>query len=72
VDQVLERAELIQKVKEPVADEYELLRDGQTLFMYLHLAAPQECTDGFLRKNVTAIAYETVSATAATLPLLAP
>ncbi|GAA1195781.1 alanine dehydrogenase [Pseudonocardia alaniniphila] len=70
--EVWERADLVLKVKEPVAAEYELLRDGQTLFTYLHLAASQECTDALLRKNVTAIAYETVSAPDGTLPLLAP
>jgi alanine dehydrogenase len=71
-DEVWGRADLVLKVKEPVAAEYELLRDGQTLFTYLHLAASRECIDALLRKNVTAIAYETVSAPGGTLPLLAP
>jgi len=71
-DEVWGRADLVLKVKEPIAAEYELLRDGQTLFTYLHLAASRECTDALLRKNVTAIAYETVTAPDGTLPLLAP
>jgi alanine dehydrogenase len=64
-------ADLIMKVKEPIASEYPLLRSGQILFTYLHLAASKECTDALLKSGTTAIAYETVEING-TLPLLAP
>ena len=59
------RAELIVKVKEPVAEEYGLLDKSKTLFTYLHLAANRPLTDALLQSGVTAIAYETVTRTAA-------
>jgi alanine dehydrogenase len=65
------RAELVVKVKEPLANEYALLRTGQTLFTYLHLAASRELTDALLQSGVTAIAYETVTRNHR-LPLLEP
>lgn len=65
-------SELILKVKEPVASEYGLMRDGQVLFTYLHLAASRDCTEAVLRSGVTAIAYETVQLGTRALPLLAP
>ncbi|WP_280447626.1 alanine dehydrogenase [Nocardia cyriacigeorgica] len=71
-DAVWASAELVLKVKEPIAQEYHRLRDGQVLFTYLHLAASRECTDAILRSGTTAIAYETVRAPDGTLPLLAP
>jgi len=71
-DDVWEAADLILKVKEPIAEEYGRMRDGQTLFTYLHLAASRECTDALLRQGVTAIAYETVQTPDGALPLLAP
>ncbi|MFG1792064.1 alanine dehydrogenase [Nocardia sp. NPDC049149] len=71
-DQVWGDAELVLKVKEPIAEEYSLLRRGQVLFTYLHLAASRECTDAILRSGITAIAYETVRAADGSLPLLAP
>ena len=64
-------AELVVKVKEPLASEYALLRRGQTLFTYLHLAASRELTDALLQSGVTAIAYETVTRNHR-LPLLEP
>ena len=64
-------ADLILKVKEPIAAEYNYLRAGQILFTYLHLAASKECTDALLKSGTTAIAYETVELNG-TLPLLAP
>ena len=64
-------ADLIIKVKEPIASEYGLLRREQILFTYLHLAASIECTKALLQSGVTAIAYETVSKDGAA-PLLAP
>jgi alanine dehydrogenase len=65
-------AEMVLKVKEPVADEYALLREGQVLFTYLHLAADRTLTTVLLDRGVTAIAYETVQTSDGTLPLLAP
>jgi alanine dehydrogenase len=64
-------ADLIVKVKEPVPGEYALLRSGQTLFTYLHLAANRELTDALLKSGATAIAYETVTHNHR-LPLLEP
>jgi alanine dehydrogenase len=65
-------ADLLLKVKEPVAEEYGFLRAGQTLFTYLHLAASKECTDALVASGTTAIAYETVQTADGALPLLAP
>ena len=65
-------AELVLKVKEPVASEYELMRERQTLFTYLHLAADRALTEQLLDRKVTAIAYETVELPDRSLPLLAP
>ncbi len=64
--------ELVHKVKEPVEQEYDRMRPGQTLFTYLHLAASKPCTDALLDRKVTAIAYETVELPDRSLPLLAP
>lgn len=71
-DDVWAEGDLILKVKEPVASEYDRMRDGQVLFTYLHLAASRPCTEALLEKNVTAIAYETVQTPDGRLPLLAP
>ena len=65
-------AELIVKVKEPQPAEIALLRHGQILFTYLHLAADKAQTRGLLKSGATCIAYETVTDRAGTLPLLAP
>ena len=70
-DEVWSKAELVLKVKEPIAAEYKRMRSGQTLFTYLHLAASKECTDALINSGITAIAYETVEVNGA-LPLLAP
>jgi alanine dehydrogenase len=64
--------DLILKVKEPVPSEYPLMREGQTLFTYLHLAANQGLTDELVKRKVTGIAYETVELPDHSLPLLAP
>jgi alanine dehydrogenase len=69
---VWEQADLLLKVKEPIAPEYELMREGQVLFTYLHLAASRPCTEALLSSGTTAIAYETVQAADGSLPLLAP
>ena len=65
-------AELLLKVKEPIAAEYPRLRAGQVLFTYLHLAADRPLTDALLASGITAIAYETVQLPSRALPLLAP
>ena len=64
-------AEMIVKVKEPIEPEYKLMRKGQVLFTYLHLAASRPCTDALLASGTTAIAYETVQI-GRSLPLLQP
>jgi alanine dehydrogenase len=64
--------DLILKVKEPVPAEYDEMREGQTLFTYLHLAANRELTDELVKRKVTGIAYETVELPDHSLPLLAP
>jgi alanine dehydrogenase len=71
-DDVWTAADLLLKVKEPIAEEYDRLRGDQTLFTYLHLAASKECTDALVASGTTAIAYETVQAADGALPLLAP
>ncbi|MEH1031546.1 alanine dehydrogenase [Micromonospora profundi] len=71
-DEVWDAAELVLKVKEPIAEEYHRMREGQVLFTYLHLAASKECTDALIDRRVTGIAYETVELPDRSLPLLAP
>jgi alanine dehydrogenase len=71
-EQVWSDADLLLKVKEPMPAEYELLRHGQILFTYLHLAASRACTDALLTSGTTSIAYETVQTADGALPLLAP
>jgi alanine dehydrogenase len=71
-DEVWATADLVLKVKEPIAEEYHRLRKDQTLFTYLHLAASKECTDALIESGTTAIAYETVELPNRALPLLAP
>ena len=66
------RAELIVKVKEPQPAEIALLRRGQVLFTYLHLAADRAQTEGLLKSGATCVAYETVTDRFGALPLLAP
>lgn len=70
-DAVFARAELVVKVKEPLPSEYDLLRPGQILFTYLHLAANPELTLALLESGATCIAYETVEVNRR-LPLLEP
>lgn len=68
---VFEQAELIVKVKEPQPEEYSLLRKGQMLFTYLHLAASRSLTEALMKSGVTALAYETIEVNRR-LPLLEP
>jgi alanine dehydrogenase len=70
--EVFERAEMVIKVKEPQPAECEMLRQGQVLFTYLHLAADPVQARGLMKSGVTAIAYETVTAPNGSLPLLTP
>ncbi len=71
-DAVWERADLVLKVKEPIAEEYHRMRGDQLLFTYLHLAASQECTRALMAAGTTSIAYETVQLPDGSLPLLFP
>jgi alanine dehydrogenase len=71
-DDVWDSADMILKVKEPVAEEYSRLREGQTLFTYLHLAADRPLTDELVARRVTSVAYETVQLPSGSLPLLYP
>jgi alanine dehydrogenase len=71
-EDVWQDSELILKVKEPIAIEYDRMQPGQVLFTYLHLAASRDCTRALLNRKVTGIAYETVQLSNGTLPLLAP
>jgi len=64
--------DLILKVKEPIASEYPMMREGQTLFTYLHLAANRPLTEELVKRKITGIAYETVELPDHQLPLLAP
>ncbi|MBM3467872.1 MAG: alanine dehydrogenase [Alphaproteobacteria bacterium] len=70
--EVFEKADMIIKVKEPQPQEYGLLRNGQILFTYLHLAPDPEQAEGLIRSECIAIAYETVTDHFGSLPLLAP
>lgn len=70
--EVWTRAEMIVKVKEPIASEYPLMREGQILFTYLHLAADEPLTNALVDQGVQAIAYETVQLPNGNLPLLTP
>jgi len=71
-DDVWGTGDLILKVKEPVEPEFHRMREGQTLFTYLHLAADKRLTEELVARKVTAIAYETVELPDHSLPLLAP
>ena len=71
-DQIYAAAELLVKVKEPLAQERKKLKPGQVLFTYLHLAPDPQQTNDLLASGVIAIAYETVTSPQGTLPLLTP
>src|SRR5215475_8812648 len=68
---VFEKSDLVVKVKEPLPQEYPLLRQGQILFTYLHLAASRSLTEAMLKSGVTGLAYETIEVNKR-LPLLEP
>jgi alanine dehydrogenase len=69
---IYRQAEMVLKVKEPLPTEYGLLRPGQILFTYLHLASSQELVRALLRSDVVALGYETVQTADGALPLLVP
>ena len=71
-DDVWADAEMVLKVKEPVAEEYHRMREGLLLFTYLHLAADRPLTEELTKRKVTGIAYETVQLPSGGLPLLYP
>ena len=71
-EEVFETAEMIIKVKEPQANERAMLREGQILYTYLHLAPDPEQTKDLVKSGATCIAYETVTSPRGGLPLLAP
>ncbi|OFZ31204.1 MAG: alanine dehydrogenase [Bdellovibrionales bacterium RIFCSPHIGHO2_01_FULL_40_29] len=70
--EVYAKADMIMKVKEPLPDEYELLRENQILYTYLHLAAEPKLTKVLCERNVKSIAYETIQLENGSLPLLTP
>ncbi len=72
VDEVWSAADMILKVKEPIAEEYARFRRGQIVFTYLHLAAVPELTAALRKAEVIAVAYETVQRPDGSLPLLTP
>jgi alanine dehydrogenase len=69
---VWRRADLIVKVKEPLPDEWPMLRDGQIVLTYFHFAADETLTRAVMKSGITAVAYETIKDTRGTLPLLTP
>jgi alanine dehydrogenase len=70
--EIYNRAEMVMHVKEPLAPEYDLIRPGQIVFTYLHLAANLELTQSLIKSNSVCIAYETIQKTDGSLPLLTP
>jgi alanine dehydrogenase len=69
---VFAKSDMIVKVKEPLPEEYDLLREGQILYTYLHLAADERLTKALLERKIVGIAYETIQPADGSLPLLAP
>ncbi len=70
--ELFKKSDMILKVKEPLSSEYDLFKEGQLLFTYLHLAAEPALTDALLGKKITGIAYETIQLENGSLPLLTP
>lgn len=69
---VFDKSDMIVKVKEPQKQEYDLFKEGQILFTYLHLAADKPLTEALMEKGVTAVAYETIQKADGSLPCLKP
>jgi len=70
--EIFEKADMIMKVKEPLAKEYGFIREGQILFTYFHFAAAKELTEAMMKTKCIAIAYETIEKADGSLPLLNP
>lgn len=70
--EIFKESDIIVKVKEPIEEEYELFKENQILFTYLHLAANVPLTELLIKKKITSIAYETVQLDNGSLPLLTP
>jgi alanine dehydrogenase len=70
--EIFQRADMVMHVKEPLPSEYDLIREGQILFTYLHLAAAEELTRILVRSKAVCIAYETIQKADGSLPLLTP
>jgi alanine dehydrogenase len=70
--EIYDKADMIVKVKEPLPEEYPLLREGQILYTYLHLAADERLTKALMERKIVGIAYETIQPADGSLPLLAP
>lgn len=70
--QIYAEAEMVMHVKEPLPSEYDLIREDQIIFTYLHLAANQELTDALMKSGSICIAYETIQKSDGSLPLLKP
>jgi alanine dehydrogenase len=70
--EIFDKADMIIKVKEPLPEEYPLLREGQILYTYLHLAADERLTKALMERKIVGIAYETIQPADGSLPLLAP
>ncbi|MEO1011879.1 MAG: alanine dehydrogenase [Bacteroidota bacterium] len=72
IDQVYAHSDMIVKVKEPISEEYDLIREGQIVFTYFHFASSEALTKAMIRRKAVCIAYETVEDKEGTLPLLTP
>jgi alanine dehydrogenase len=70
--EIFERAEMVMHVKEPLPAEYDLIREDQIVFTYLHLAAAEELTHALIKSKAICIAYETIQKADGSLPLLTP
>ncbi|MGZ3699710.1 MAG: alanine dehydrogenase [Bdellovibrionota bacterium] len=70
--EIFDKSDMIVKVKEPLPEEYPLLREGQILYTYLHLAADERLTKALMERRIVGIAYETIQPSDGSLPLLAP
>jgi alanine dehydrogenase len=72
IKSVYAKAEMVMKVKEPIAEEYNLIREGQLLFTYFHFASSEELTRAMIARKAVCVAYETVEKADRSLPLLIP
>lgn len=72
IEEVYAKAEMILKVKEPIAQEYDLVREGQLIFTYFHFASSESLTKAMLKSKAVCLAYETVESKDGSLPLLIP